>query len=231
MSEMYLSGGYGKLNPSWHVEDSAWKAEQIRLTILRNRLEPSVVCEVGCGAGEILHALAGMFPGTRFFGYEVADGAAQHWRDRHDGRVALEIRDVLSEPGALSCDLVLAMDVIEHLEDYRGALRTLKQFGELKILHIPLDLSAQTVLRKGSLRRLGREVGHVHFFTRETAMQALEDAGYEVLEARLTAPSIELSRPSLAFRIAKAPRRIVRRFDEDFAARLLGGFSLLVLAR
>ena len=91
--------------------------------------------------------------------------------------------------------------------------------------------SAQTVLRKGSLRRLTREVGHVHFFTRETALQALEDAGYEVLDARLTAPGIELSRASLAFNIAKVPRKIVRRIDDDFAARLLGGFSLLVVAR
>lgn len=231
MSEMYASGAYRELNPTWHVEDSAWKAEQVRLAIERNGLTPRLVCEIGCGAGEILHALADAWPATKFIGYDVAPDAAQHWRRRDDDRVALEIRDVLGDPGSLSCDVVLALDVIEHIDDYRGALRALRECGEHKLFHIPLDLSAQTVLRKGSLRRLRREVGHVHFFTRETALQALEDAGYEVLDARLTAPGIELSRSSLAFNIAKVPRRIARRLDDDLAARLLGGFSLLVLAR
>jgi SAM-dependent methyltransferase len=231
MSEMYASGAYRELNPTWHVEDSAWKAEQVRLAIERNGLKPRLVCEVGCGAGEILHALADAFTETRFVGYDVADDAARHWRSRGDERVTLEIRDVLAEPAGLSCDLILALDVIEHLDDYRGALRVLRECGEHKLLHIPLDVSAQTVVRKGSLRRLRREVGHLHFFTRETALQALEDAGYDVLDARLTAPAIELSRPSPAFNIAKVPRRIMRRLDDDLAARLLGGFSLLVLAR
>ncbi len=231
MSELYLSGRYGRLNPTWHIEDSAWKAEQIRKLIERHDLRPRTVCEVGCGAGEILRSLAESFPEMRFVGYDVAPDLATLWSRRPHDRVALEIRDVLHEGAAVSCDLVLAIDMIEHIEDYRGALKALKQCGEYKILHIPLDLSAQTVLRRGSLRRVRREVGHLHFFTRETALGALEDAGYEVLDARLTAPGIELSRPSLAFTAAKVPRRVVRRFSDDLAARLLGGFALLVLAR
>jgi hypothetical protein len=229
MSEMYLNGSYGRLNPTWHVEDSAWKAEQVLTLIERHQLRPRMVCEIGCGAGEILRALAESFPETRFVGYDVAPDVAALWSP-HD-RVALEIRDVIGDPGGVWCDLLLVIDFIEHIDDYRGALKVLKRYGEHKIFHIPLDLSAQTVLRSRSLRRLRREVGHLHFFTRETALGALEDAGYEVLDSILTAPGIELSRPSLAFKAAKVPRRIARRVNIDLAARLLGGFSLLVLAR
>ena len=102
MSEIYLSGAYRDLNPTWHVEDSTWKAEQVRLAIERNRLKPRLVCEVGCGAGEILHALADAFHEAQFVGYDVAHDAARHWRSRPDERVTLEIRDVLAEPGSVA---------------------------------------------------------------------------------------------------------------------------------
>src|SRR3989337_3292163 len=56
--DLYLSGEYLKRNPTWHVEDSAWKATQIVRMLERNRISPLVtLCEVGCGAGEILSQL------------------------------------------------------------------------------------------------------------------------------------------------------------------------------
>jgi hypothetical protein len=55
--EMYTQGEYLKKHPTWHVEDSPWKAEQIIKIMERNRLKPNSICEVGCGAGEILNQL------------------------------------------------------------------------------------------------------------------------------------------------------------------------------
>jgi len=55
--EMYRSNEYLKNNPTWHVEDSPWKAKQILKIIGNNNLQPNSICEIGCGAGEILHQL------------------------------------------------------------------------------------------------------------------------------------------------------------------------------
>ena len=52
---MYNDGEYLKNNPMWHIEDSEWKAEQISKIISRTNLQLKKVCEVGCGAGEILN--------------------------------------------------------------------------------------------------------------------------------------------------------------------------------
>ena len=54
---LYLDGEYQLKNPAWHVEESAWKAWQILRILRRNRVSPATVCEVGCGAGEVLTQL------------------------------------------------------------------------------------------------------------------------------------------------------------------------------
>ena len=51
---IYTNGYYLEKNPTWHVEDSSWKAKNIIKMMKRNNIVPKTICEVGCGAGEIL---------------------------------------------------------------------------------------------------------------------------------------------------------------------------------
>src|SRR6476646_6232931 len=53
----YLDGHYLLKNPAWHVEESPWKARQIIRMVGRNNLRPKRICDVGCGAGEVLSQL------------------------------------------------------------------------------------------------------------------------------------------------------------------------------
>ena len=55
--DRYTTGSYLESNPDWHVEDSAWKAEQVQAMLDRHSIAPRTVCEVGCGAGEVLRQL------------------------------------------------------------------------------------------------------------------------------------------------------------------------------
>ena len=75
------------------------------------------------------------------------------------------------------------------------------------------------------------QLGHLHHFTKETALETLTVAGYEVADWTFTAGTLDLPDKSLLQRLARGPRRVLRAFDPDLAARWLGGFSLLVLAR
>jgi hypothetical protein len=53
--KIYTQGEYFEKNQTWHIEDSPWKTEQLMKIIKRNQLQPTSICEVGCGAGEILN--------------------------------------------------------------------------------------------------------------------------------------------------------------------------------
>ena len=58
INEEYLDGEYIEKNPTFHVEDSPWKARQILNGIEKCQLSPENIAEVGCGAGEILVQLS-----------------------------------------------------------------------------------------------------------------------------------------------------------------------------
>lgn len=229
-STIYTDGTYLRNNPDWHADDSAWKANHIAAMLERHGIAPATVCEVGCGAGEILRSLsARLAPSTRFTGYEISPSAFALCSQKSNERIAYRFGKLLETEERF--ELAMAIDVFEHVEDYFGFLRALRKHAEYKIFHIPLELSAQEVLRPGTLVRARRSVGHIHHFSKETALATLEDCGYEVIDHFHTSGRTELRGLTWKARLLKWPRKAMFRVSPDIAARLLGGYSLLVLAR
>jgi cyclopropane fatty-acyl-phospholipid synthase-like methyltransferase len=227
---LYVDGEYLARNPGWHVHESAWKAKQILGLLRQNHLAPKTICDVGCGAGEVLRQLQeNLGNECNFWGYDISPQAYALARRRANERLHFARADFCEEE-TRSFDLILLLDVIEHLEDYFSFLRRVKQKGGHKIFHIPLDLSVQTVLRKNALIKRREMYAHVHYFTKQTALRTLEDTGYRVLDYVYTARSIEFASEPWELAL-KLPRRLCFAIDQDLAAQVLGGFSLLVLAR
>jgi cyclopropane fatty-acyl-phospholipid synthase-like methyltransferase len=197
----------------------------------RHALGPRTVCEIGCGAGEILSLLQKRLdPETRFVGYEISPQAFELCKERANERLRFELGDVLSESHA-AFDLVLMIDLIEHLEDYFDFLRRVRTKGKYKLLHVPLELSAQSVLRQTPILANRASVGHLHYFTKDLVLEVLHDVGYEVIDWFYTLSSVEEPPKSWRQRVARLPRRLAFATRPDFGVRLLGGASLLVLAR
>lgn len=229
MKEMYESDLYEKQNPSWHEGDSPWKAAQIEKIIAKNELEFLSICEIGCGTGEILLNLEKAFPGVGLSGYEIAPQAYERARLKQTDRTQFYLEDLLAQQGA-SFDVLLAIDVMEHVEDYVGFVEKLKPMARYKIFHIPLDLSAQSVARSRPIMDLRRNVGHLHYFYKETALATLRDCGYSVVDYCYTASRLELPNQARSSRLMRVPRKMMFSVNQDLAVRVLGGYSLLVLA-
>lgn len=226
----YDDGTYRRHNPTWHSEDSQWKATKVVDLLRAHGITPASLCEIGCGAGAILRWLEQAYgPGCRFAGYDVSADALVSAQQYGSPSIAYVHGDFPpAEAGAF--DVVLAMDVIEHVEDCFGFLRRLRLVGRHKVLHIPLDLSVQGVWRGSPLFRVRENLGHLHYFTKDTALATLREAGLRVIDHRYTCGSLDLPAKRMAVRLMRAPRRLLAAANVDFAARLLGGFSLLVLA-
>jgi len=229
VDSIYTDGTYLRNNPSWHEDDSGWKAGHIARLLARNGIEPESVCEVGCGAGEILRSLATRLPATRFVGYEISPGAYEICRRKATDSVSYKLGDALEE--SVEFDVAMAIDVFEHVEDYFGFLRRLRPRARHKVFHIPLELSVQNVVRAKPLMDARRSVGHLHHFSRETALAALEDTGYTVVDHFYTSGRTELGGLGWKSQLLKWPRRAVYRVNPEAAVRVLGGYSLMVLAR
>lgn len=228
MQEMYQTSDYADRNPTWHEEDSPWKASQIEAIIRRNGLSFETLCEVGCGTGEILLNLNRSFPGKRLTGYEISPHAYERAKRKEQDGVSFRFGDLLEQEDA-RFDIVVVADVIEHVEDYIAFTKKLKRFGRHTIFHIPLDLSVQSILRSWPIIGLRSNVGHLHYFYKETALATLRDCGYTVVDHCYTPSRLELPNQALSSRIMRLPRRALHAVNADFAVRLLGGYSLLVL--
>jgi cyclopropane fatty-acyl-phospholipid synthase-like methyltransferase len=231
IKNIYEDGTYLQKHPTWHEEDSLWKSQQIERMLKGNNINASTVCEIGCGAGEILSCLANSYnPSATYSGYEVSPQAFAICKPKERRGLHFFLSDLLVEEDA-SFDVVMAIDVFEHVDDYLGFLRKLRTKGKYKIFHIPLDLSVQTVLRSSPIINGRASVGHIHYFTKETALATLKDTGYEVVDCCYTSGSLELPNRGWKANVARLPRRMFFSVHKDLAVRILGGFSLLVLAK
>jgi SAM-dependent methyltransferase len=228
---MYQSGEYLEKNPRWHAADSPWKAGQILKMIRKQDLRPATVCEVGCGAGEILNHLHEQLPDTNFSGYEVSPQAFEICSAKSKERLQFTLGDLLETDKRF--DLLLCIDVFEHVPNYLSFLERLREHAGHFIFHIPLDLSMLTILRPRRLMKTREGVGHIHMFTAEMALAVLKDTGYDVVDSFFTAGGLELEKNQRQLRtvIANLPRRALGKINPRLAARIFGGYSLLVLAK
>ncbi len=224
MSEaLYTSGDYAALTPTWHAEESP-------RMLARQRLAPHTVGDIGCGAGEVLHHLQPHLPpDCHLWGYDLAPEAIARAQPLENARLHFRLADIRCEPG-VRYDLLLVLDVLEHVEAPFAFLRDIRPRGAATIFHIPLDLSAQTVLRPGALLKMRAAYGHLHYFTKETALAMLRDAGYTIRDTCYTARQIEQPTHVRSTKLLRWPRRMAFAVRPDAAVRLLGGYSLLVLA-
>lgn len=226
---IYHDGTYLTNNPGWHADDSGWKAGHIAHMLERHALAPATVCEIGCGSGEILVQLAPkLASGTKYFGYDISPDAYALCSRKAGGNLQFRLASLLEDEARF--DLALAIDVFEHVEDCYGFVRKLRARARHTIFHIPLDMSVLSLARGDKLMAMRRSAGHIHYYSKETALALLEDAGYKVIDHFYTSGATELGNLGWKTQLMKLPRTALHGIAPDLAARLLGGYSLLVLA-
>lgn len=228
IDDQYVDGEYARKNPGFHTEDSGWKATQVIEGLQRAHLSPSRVAEVGCGAGKILAELAQSLPQASYVGYELSPQGFAMCEQHASDDVTFLNMDVFSDDRTF--DVMLCMDVFEHIEDYFAFLRGLTQKADHFIFHIPLDMNAQMVAREQAIMYVRDAVGHLHYFSKETALATLDDCGYQVIDWFYTSSGRDLNKSRKA-KLLRWPRSALSRVSPGLTARLLGGFSLLVVAQ
>lgn len=83
----------------------------------RNNIDPKSVCEIGCGAGEILRIMQReLDPQARLVGYDIAPQAIQLAQARENEHLHFHLGDFVQEVGNDTYDLILIVDVLEHFE-------------------------------------------------------------------------------------------------------------------
>jgi hypothetical protein len=230
MENIYTNSDYISNNPNWHEQDSPWKAEQIARMLEKHRIAAASIAEIGCGVGEILVQLQNRLPvGIEFDGFDIAPEAIARAKVKERERLRFHEGDLLASEQTF--DVLLGIDVLEHVPDYLGFLEACARKARYKIYHIPLDIHVSSVLR-GAFTQGRYSVGHLHYFSAESALATLVDTGHRVIDSFYTDGAVALYQtdPTPRRRLANVARQALMSISTRWAARLVGGYSLLVLA-
>jgi glycosyltransferase involved in cell wall biosynthesis len=157
------------------------------------------VLDIGCGEG--FFAVELKKAGNRVVGVDALPAASEsHALEDYFSADLNDARGVFRQLSGRRFDRVLLLDVLEHLVRPDRLLSEAKAaLGADGCLVVSLPNVAHFAVRLALL--FGRfnyvERGildrtHLRFFTRQTAQRLLEDAGYEILETRITITPAEL---------------------------------------
>ena len=224
---IYDDGTYLNSNAGWHQEDSAYKAKLV--AGLLDSLSAKSVLEVGCGAGGVIRDLASRFPEIQFHGCDISADAAAFWEGKNAPNLSFACTNLLESDR--HADVVLCLDVFEHVDDYLGFLKKLKRHGAQFVFNVPMDMCVMKLLTKG-LAHARAEVGHLHYFNEWSAKATLTDSGYEIEVAKLSPAFLNVPPRNFRQWLAVGPR-VAAHFllGGSLACKLLGGYSLVVRAR
>jgi len=225
--DLYKGGDYLAKNPTWHAEEAPWKVRHIVRLLASHGIAPASIGDVGCGVGEVLRLLQPQLANAcELWGYDISPRAHAIAKAKENDRLHFILGNFTESESTF--DLILALDLIEHVEDYFSILRNIKKRSVYKIFHIPLDISVQTIIRGRSLIKKRRQWGHIHYFTKETALQTLIDTGYEIVDSVYTLPTDARDLRHVGLRLLLDVPFFL---SKDWAVRLLGVRRLLVLAK
>jgi 2-polyprenyl-3-methyl-5-hydroxy-6-metoxy-1,4-benzoquinol methylase len=175
------------------------------------------VLDAGTGFGQYAWWLVSTFPNVEVTAVDVKEEYLRRARGfiegtRHAGRVRFDVRDLTQPPPASergAYDLVLSVDVMEHIEDdravFRGFAEVLREGGHA-LVNTPSDLGGSGVTEEGGESFIGEHVREGYAY--EELREKLETAGLRVVGHEYTyGPA-----GSLAWRLLiKGPIRALNR--------------------
>lgn len=230
MTNFYTSGMYSKINPKWDTEDSYFKYTKIKEIILKNNINFKDICEVGCGAAEILSQFKNEFKNTNVYGYDIAHGLDKFWKEKKDINL---FNSNFLKTNNKKYDLIIFADVIEHLDSPFDYLDYSRKVSDYIVIYLPLDLSLRSLLNTKLLKKQIFNVGHINFYTKDIFMNILRHKNFKVLDCNFNHPfrrKINQSNLKSIF-IQKLRIFFSLFFSNNFYSLLFGGETITILIK
>jgi 2-polyprenyl-3-methyl-5-hydroxy-6-metoxy-1,4-benzoquinol methylase len=169
-------------NPVQRALLGRFKSEAIRLI---RSVDPSSILEVGCGEGYMLDAIAAANLGIELHGVDISAAAIDEARSRLGGRAKLEVRDARElADGATRYDLVMMLEVLEHIENPAQMLPILQRLTAGPVLlSVPWEpfFRGLNFIRGKNLSRWGNDPEHVNHWGRQAFLDFL-GPHFQILE-------------------------------------------------
>ncbi len=229
MDDIYNNNSYLNQNPDWHQEDSGFKASLIHSILSSNKITYKSLCEVGCGSGEVLAQLKKTNPSKeiKYVGFDISKDAMDIALKKQEENLQFELKDITLKEDQSFFDVMLVIDVIEHLPNYFSFLESISKKSKYTVFHIPLDIFVWSLFREQMLIESKERVGHIHNFSEDFILSILKDNNFKILDKRYTEPDYKAN--SFKHKVVNSIKKVLFKVTPRFCTKTLGGYSVLVL--
>ena len=192
MTDIYNDNSYLEKNPSLHTEDSEFKFQNIKrflssIEVKNNRIK---ILDIGGGAGIIGKLVLEYFQESGIIvTFHSLDLSTQMLKIqlKNNPQIKKIINCSINECTELNYDLVLMIDVIEHIEGKEDTAKILNKLGKNIIYNIPIEINFFDILKylKSYFRYYKRQEkrwGHIHFFS-FTSSQSFLRRHYKIIDS------------------------------------------------
>jgi len=246
---IYSDGTYIASNPSLHAEDSEFKMSYVAQLLEKvdwNRTRINIL-DIGGGAG-----ILGKFVCEWFIkrGYTVSVHALDLSREmlevqkKNNPYLEKISAGEITLLGEEFFDLILMIDVIEHIEDCHQFAADLNKYAHYIIYNIPIEINLMDVLRNIAMRNRHYQIqteslGHIHFFSAKTATEFVDKhhkvvqkifAGYAIYYLFSSYTNYVNQRKNLLRKIELVISAVIQKVIPFFAPYCIQG-TLFFLAR
>lgn len=147
------------------------------LLMLLEKIDPdsiSTVADVGCGVGMKTATMAKYFSNATVSGFDFAASAIEAASKAHQfDNIQFSVEDITKAQNQKRYDLITAFDVLEHIEDWQGLVKSL-----IAVNNKMMMFSFPT----GRMRPYEAKIGHFRNFKRNEVESFMSSSGYGTVE-------------------------------------------------
>jgi trans-aconitate methyltransferase len=184
MSEIYNNGQYFKTNPNLHLEDTEFKFSNLYeyLNMVELKDETIKILDVGGGAGVLGKFVADYFfkkaIKVNFTALDLSEKMLSEQKNNNP-HITNALNISISDIPNNYYDLVLMIDVIEHVENYESVAKKLSEISNNIIYNIPIEINLFDILRNikmrgGYYKSQEKLIGHINRFSYDSSIRFIE---------------------------------------------------------
>jgi SAM-dependent methyltransferase len=217
VNNLYVKGEYIHNTPLLHEESSPWKLSKI-IPLVRSLFQHGYgkaevnILDIGGGAGVILKELS-TYIKTNFqtkvnkYVLDLSPQMLEAQKKKNTDIIRALNEDIRhTSIGDKEIDLVLLIDVLEHIPEPTQALEEIRRIADYLILKVPLEDSifhgTWNFLNRGKPRRYDRDVyGHINLYNLRRLISQIKEHAGVILDYHL---SLTINRPDAQHAPTKA---------------------------
>lgn len=180
---------YIKNNPDLGSKDIATKVRAIEAIINKDKIKLDSILDIGCGSGAILMNLLSDYQIKKACGIDISETMINTAIKKDLCKAARWIRSDIFDGDFRDYDLVLAIDIIEHIENDSILLKTIIKWGDYFVFKVPIEDNHVVNLIKflsfgiiDSSKSTEKKYGHVHHYSEQAFTELVKNSGYEILQ-------------------------------------------------